>query len=666
MNDSSVTSEPAPGAAAAPAAGEVVQPPPAATPAPAAHQPHAAQNRRDRLRLCLLALGVVYGDIGTSPLYALRECFFGSHNVAPTHANVMGVLSLVLWSLIFIVSIKYLFFVLRADNRGEGGILALMALVTSGTKVSGRLRTAVIMLGIFGAALLFGDGIITPAISVLSAVEGLEVATPIFHSYIIPITVIVLVGLFVLQQRGSSGVGALFGPIMLLWFGSLAVLGIVSIVQDVSVLAAVNPQHAARFFMHNGWHGFMVLGSVLLVVTGGEALYADIGHFGPRPIRIDWYVFVLPALLLNYFGQGAMLLHSPEVVMASGNTFFAIVPPWALYPMVALSTVAAVIASQAVISGVFSLTRQAVQLNYLPRMAIEHTSASHMGQIYVPQVNMLMMLGTIALVVGFGQSSDLAAAYGTAVIGTMLITTTIFALFARLRWNWSWPAVALLCLPLLVVELAFMSATAIKILQGGWVPLAVGGVIFLLATTWKRGKAIVFERLYGRLLPMAIFIRDVKAHPPLRAKGTAVFMTGSPHGVPLALMHNLKHNQVLHERVIMLTVQTDEVPHVSDDERVQVETLGEDFYSVVARYGFMEEPNVPQVLAQCGRQGLHVDINRTTFFLGHETLIAAAKPAMPLWRERLFAYMSRNALPATAFFDLPPNRVIEVGTQIEM
>ncbi len=659
MNDTSVVSEPAP---ALPA----VAPPlaPRAESPPAEH--HRPRSGREFAGLCLLALGVVYGDIGTSPLYALRECFFGSHPVAPTHGNVLGVLSLVIWSLVFIISIKYLYFVLRADNRGEGGILALMALLTSGIKITGRTKTVVITLGIFGGALLFGDGIITPAISVLSAVEGLEVATPVFHSYIVPITCIVLIALFLIQKRGTAAVGAMFGPVMIVWFISLAILGLMSILKEPAVLAAVSPHYAAQLFVQNGWHGFLVLGSVFLVVTGGEALYADMGHFGRSPIRFDWYTFVLPALLLNYFGQGAMLLHSPEIAIASQNTFFALVPSWALYPMVALATAATVIASQAVISGVFSLARQAVQLGYMPRMSIEHTSASHIGQIFVPQVNTLMMLGTIALVIGFGESSDLAAAYGIAVTMTMVITTVLFALLERTRWNWSWPAIILLCMPLAMIELAFFGANAVKILQGGWVPLVIGGFIFLLAMTWKRGKAIVFERLYGRLLPIEVFIRDVQAHPPLRAKGTAVFMTGSPHGVPLALMHNLKHNQVLHDRVVMLTVQTEEVPHISPDERVQIEDLGGGFHSVVARYGFMEEPNVPDILAHCARNNLPFEVNKTTFFLGHETLIAASQPAMPLWREKLFVYLSRNALPATAFFDLPPNRVIEVGTQIEL
>jgi KUP system potassium uptake protein len=401
-------------------------------------------------------------------------------------------------------------------------------------------------------------------------------------------------------------------------------------------------------------------------VTGGEALYADMGHFGARPIRLDWYAFVLPALLLNYFGQGAMLLHTPDGSKAAENTFYALVPSWALFPMVALATAATVIASQAVISGVFSLTRQAIQLGYMPRMSIEHTSASHIGQIFVPQVNVLMMVGTITLVIGFGESSHLAAAYGIAVTATMVITTLLFAMLAHSRWNWSWMSVALLCAPLILIETAFFGANIIKVFQGGWVPLAIGVAIFVIAMTWKRGKAIVFERLYGRLLPIEVFIRDVHAHPPLRAKGPAVFMTGSPHGVPLALMHNLKHNQVLHERVVLLTVQVEEVPHVPPEERVHIEDLGGGFHSVVARYGFMEDPNVPDVLGHCARQGLPFEIHRTTFLLGHETLIPATQPAMPIWREKLYVYLSRNALPATAFFDLPPNRVIEVGTQIEM
>jgi KUP system potassium uptake protein len=651
-------------AAVAPVAAPPVPPEPEIGP----YDPHAPHSRRDLARLCLLALGVVYGDIGTSPLYALRECFFGSHPVDHrVPANVLGVLSLVFWLLLIIVSVKYLVFVLRADNQGEGGIMALMALLAHGLEsVGGVTKAIVVALGLFGGALLFGDGIITPAISVLSAVEGLEVATPVFQPYILPITIAVIVGLFLIQRHGSATIGSMFGPIMFLWFTSIALLGLAAIVRHPQVLGAISPHHAVTFFVHNGWTGFLVLGTVVLVVTGAEALYADMGHFGPKPIRIDWYYFVLPALLLNYFGQGAMLLRQPVAGHAVENTFYALVPPWALYPMVVLATVSAAIASQAVISGVFSIARQTVQLGYMPRMAIEHTSARRIGQIYVPQVNTLMLLGTLALVVGFGESSDLAAAYGVAVTLTMVITTLLLAVLTHERWGWKWYATAALCVPVFVIELALSGANIIKVTHGGWVPLALAFGLFAMATTWKRGRQIVYERFYSRLMPIDIFIRDVEKHPPHRVKGTAVFMTGSASGVPLALMHNLKHNQVLHERIVMLTVQTEDIPHVPHEERLALESLGSGFHRVVARYGFMEEPDMLEILQVCGERGLAFDLGRTTFFLGHETLVPGRKRVMWRWRSRLFALMSRNALPATTFFHIPPNRVVEVGTQIEM
>jgi KUP system potassium uptake protein len=625
-----------------------------------------AQRRRDLARLCLLALGVVYGDIGTSPLYALRECFFGSHPVPATHDNVLGVMSLVVWSLIIVISLKYLVLVLRADNRGEGGILALMALLAHGVQgTGGRLRILVVALGLFGGALLFGDGIITPAISVLSAVEGLEVATPMFDSFVVPITIVVIIGLFMIQRHGTAAIGALFGPVMIVWFVSLALLGIWWTARYPDVLAAVSPHHAIAFFANNGWTGYLVMGSVFLVVTGGEALYADMGHFGPRPIRLDWYGLVLPALLLNYFGQAAMLLHSSGAP-PHDNTFYALVPSWALYPMVALATAATVIASQAVISGVYSLARQAVQLGYLPRLAIEHTSARQIGQIYVPQVNAMMLVGTIALVLGFSESSRLAAAYGVAVTMTMVITTMLLAILARERWHWGWPLTLAVCVPLLVIDVAFLGANIIKVPQGGWVPLAIAAALYAMASTWKRGREIVFERLYSRLTPIEVFIMDVQKHPPTRVKGTAVFMTGSPLGVPLPLMHNLKHNHVLHERVVMLTVQTDESPSVPRERQVGVEALGGGFHRGVARYGFMQEPDVSEILEICGERGLAFDVQRTTFFLGHETLVPGRQRTMSRWRQRLFAFLSRNAVPATVFFRIPANRVIEVGAQIEM
>jgi len=543
--------------------------------------------------LSLTALGIVYGDIGTSPLYAVRESFLPSHGLAVTPANVLGVLSLIFWSLIVVISIKYLVFVLRADNRGEGGILALAALCTPmGIRQRGG-RRGLIMLGLFGTALLYGDGAITPAISVLSAVEGLEVATPFFEPYIIPITIVILVLLFAAQRQGTARVGRVFGPVTLLWFATLAVLGIRQILQEPGVLAAASPVHGFSFFVENGWRGFVVLGSVFLVVTGGEALYADMGHFGRRPIRVAWFVVVLPALLLNYFGQGALLIHSPT---AAENPFYRMAPSWALYPVVGIATAATVIASQALISGAFSLTMQAVQLGYLPRVAIDHTSAREFGQIYIPGVNWALMVACIGLVLGFRSSSNLAAAYGVAVTTTMVITAVLLFVVARERWRWSLPLAALMAGFFLAIDVAFWAANLIKIPHGGWFPLVVGAVIFGLMTTWQRGRGILTDRIGAGLLPAELFLRDIEAKAPPRVPGTAVFMYSNPAATPPAL-HNLKHNKVLHERVVFLAVETGEAPHVEAENRARIEDLGVGFYRVRLSYGFMDEPNVPAALA---------------------------------------------------------------------
>jgi KUP system potassium uptake protein len=621
--------------------------------------------RRDLARLSLLALGVVFGDIGTSPLYAMRECFHAEHGVAATRENVFGVLSLIVWSLVIVISIKYLIFILRADNRGEGGILALMAMLHPGSLMKATpLRRIIVYVGLFGAALLYGDGVITPAVSVLGAIEGLEVATPsLDQRVIIPVALAILLGLFAIQKTGTGIVGTLFGPITIVWFVTIAALGAVWIVRRPDVLAAVNPIHALEFFGRNGWFGYLVLGSVFLVVTGGEALYSDIGHFGTKPIRLAWFVLVFPALLLNYFGQGAWLLEHPT---RTENTFYALAPSWFLFPLVGIATLAACIASQAVISGVFSLTRQAVQLGYLPRVQIDHTSERQIGQIYIGSVNWIMFFATAGLVIGFQSASNLAAAYGVAVSLEMVLTTVLFFMLAVLRWKWNPVATFALCALFFSVEAAFFGANMLKVLHGGWFPLALAAFIFTLSITWKRGREVLAERVRARLMPLESFLQHLKYDMPARVKGTAIFMSGNIETVPIALLHNLKHNQVLHERVIFLTVQGEDMPYVPPEQFLEYQELSEGFHRVVARYGFMEEPDVPRLLKKCASKGLHFDMSRTTFFLGRETILATKKPAMAIWREKLFAVMTRNALSATAYFRIPPERVIEVGAQVEI
>jgi KUP system potassium uptake protein len=615
------------------------------------------------LVLSLAALGVVYGDIGTSPLYALRECFHGPHSIVPTPGNILGVLSLIFWSLIIVISVKYLVFVLHADNHGEGGILSLTALATP-IKPSGKSeRWVLIVMGIFGAALLYGDGVITPAISILGAMEGLTVATPLFNPYIVPITIAIIVALFLLQSRGTAGIGKIFGPVTFVWFGVLAVLGILQIIRYPEVLAAINPLHGLDFFLRNGWYGFLILGSVFLVVTGGEALYADMGHFGIRPIRLAWFTVVLPSLFLNYFGQGALLLENPG---AAENPFYRLVPSWGLFPMVLLATAAAVIASQAVITGAFSLTMQAVQLGFSPRLKITHTSTREFGQIYIPTVNWALMLGCIAIVVGFRSSSNLAAAYGVAVTSTMVITTILFYVVAREGWGWSRLTAGLLALFFLVIDLSFFGANIIKVAQGGWFPLLLAAMVFTVMMTWKKGRRILSERIQSDSQPLEDFLQEIERRPPLRVPGTAIFMNGNATRTPPALIHNLEHNKVLHQRVLFLTVKTRLVPYVEEHERVEIEPIGNGFYRLRVFYGYMEDPEIPRVLENVQAPGFKFDPKDTTYFLGRETIMASKRPGMALWREKIFALISRNATSATAYFCLPPDRVVELGSQVEI
>jgi KUP system potassium uptake protein len=613
--------------------------------------------------LTLTALGVVYGDIGTSPLYTIRECFYGTHAVPVTPENVLGVLSMVLYALFIVISIKYIVVVMRADNQGEGGILALTALLPP-RYASNRAGISVLVgLGIFGAALLYGDGMITPAISVLGAVEGLQVETPLFAPYVVPMSVAILVVLFLFQKYGTHGVGRLFGPIMVVWFVTIAGLGISWIVREPSIVGAMNPLHAVRYFRAHGLPGIAVLGAVFLAVTGGEALYADMGHFGKTPIRIAWFALVLPALVLNYFGQGALLLLNGA---AARQPFFLLAPSWALFPLVGIATAAAIIASQALISGAFSLTQQAIQLGYAPRLNIEHTSSHEMGQVYVPQVNWALMMSTILIVIGFGSSSALAAAYGIAVTMTMVITAVLLHVIAVERWKWPTPVALAITLVFLTIDLTFFGANLLKLFQGGWLPIVIGACIFAVMTTWKTGRRIVAERLVARAIPVDHFLEVITAAPPIRVPGTAVFMTAQPRGIPPALAHNLRHNKMLHEHVVLLTVRTAPVPHVPDDQRVSVDALGFGIFTVRLVYGFMEDPHVPHALHEARALGLHIDLDDITYFLGRETILVTGRRGMARWRERLFVVITRNAVGATAFFRLPPERVVELGVQVEI
>jgi KUP system potassium uptake protein len=622
------------------------------------------RNRRF-LFLTLTALGVVYGNIGTNPLFTMRECFFGTHSFPPTPENVLGILSLIFWSLVAVISCKYLLFVMRADNRGEGGILALLALLVPRGDTSWEKRRILLWLGLFGAALLYGDGVITPAISILSAVEGLKVATPALERYVVPCTVLIVVLLFLVQKRGTAGVGMLFGPIMIVWFITIAALGINGIVKAPQVLAAVNPVHAVNFFLNYHWSGFLVLGAVFLSVAGGEALYADMGHFGRGPIRFAWFSMVFPALLFNYFGQGALILSNPK---EAEQPFYHLAPAGMLYPLVFLATLATVIASQAIITGAFSMTRQAMQLGVCPRMRIIHTSPEEIGQIYMPAVNWLLMISTVLVVAGFETSGNLAAAYGVAVATTMLSTTILAFFVTRERWKWNFLTAGLVAALLFVMDISFFGANLLKFAYGGWLPIAAGVVIFILMTTWGRGGELLNRELRKIAEPLDEFLRAIASEPPVRVPGTAVFLVRRlDDGTPPMLIHHLSRNKALHELVVLLTVVYENVPRIPAAERLEVTRLEQGFYRVIVRYGFMQSPNVPVALRECEQYDLLVDTDSVTYYMARETLIPTERRiGMMLWREKLFSFMARNALHASAFYKIPPGQVIEIGMQVEI
>jgi KUP system potassium uptake protein len=613
-------------------------------------------------RLSLAALGVVFGDISTSPIYAIRECFHGEYGIEVSHANVMGILSLMFWTLVLIVGVKYLSFVFRANNHGEGGVMAMTALVRDRKEpYENRLGISVVALGLFAACLLYGDGMITPAISVLSAVEGIGIVTPVFDRYVIPITIAILLGLFLIQRQGTARLGGLFGPVILVWLCFLAITGIAQIVRMPHVLAALSPWYAIRFFIFNKMHGFVVLGAVFLVVTGTEALYADMGHFGTRPIRLTWFIIVFPALVLNYFGQGALLLVDPQ---ATGHPFYAMVPAWAMIPTVLLATLSTIIASQAVISGAFSMTHQAIQLGYLPRLNIRHTAATQIGQIYVGPVNWLLMLCTVLLVAGFQSSGKLAAAYGVAVTSTMIITTILFFVVARKLWQWPVVWAASLAGLFLLLDVPFFAANITKILHGAWFPLVIGVVFFTLMLTWAKGRWTLAAKLRKIMPPVHQFIVDLASHPPKKIDGDGVFLTGSWNAVPVALAKNVKHNNVVHSRTILLHFRVEDVPRVPNLEKVQTEKLSGGFHRIRARYGFMENPTLGSVLTLARGQGLDLNPQTTSFYIGRENLVIAETSAMMRWRANLFIFMARNAADATSFFNLPEDRVVEIGVRV--
>ncbi|HZQ75577.1 MAG TPA: potassium transporter Kup [Burkholderiales bacterium] len=619
---------------------------------------------RSTAALSLLALGVVYGDIGTSPLYAVKETFNPDHGIPLTAENILGGVSAIFWALMIVVSLKYVLLVLRADNRGEGGIMALLALATKSVREHPHWSGTLLAIGVFGASLFYGDAVLTPAISVLSAVEGLEVGTAAFKPYIVPLSAGILVGLFLIQKQGTGVVGLLFGPVMLLWFLALGAVGVWNIAGTPGVLAALDPRHALQFVTGHGFASFVVLGAVLLAFTGAEALYADMGHFGKSAVRVAWFGLVAPALVLNYFGQGALLIANPK---ALENPFYLAFPSWALYPMVALATAATVIASQATISGAYSMTQQAIQLGYLPRMAIQHTSAKVIGQIYVPAVNWTLLVIVAAAVIGFGSSTRLANAYGVAVMGTMLVTT--FLTFFVIRYGWGYPL--WLCLAatgfFMVIDATFFAAAMHKVMEGGWFPLALGAAVFTIMVTWRRGREILLERLRAAAIPLDSFLKSLFTAPPQRIPGTAVFLTAQPDATPNALLHSLKHYKVLHERVVFLTVEYRDVPWVSFDERVKCERLGHDCWRVRVRYGFMNRPDVLAALELCGALGLEFREMETSFFLSREKVVPVpGREGMALWRERLFAAMARNAGNVTDYFNIPTNRVVELGTRVEI
>ena len=611
--------------------------------------------------LALAALGVVYGDIGTSPLYAVKEVFAGNHPIPVTVANIYGSLSLFFWALIIVVSVKYVTFIMRADNRGEGGIMALIALALHTVQDKPHHARWIMIVGVLGAAMFYGDGMVTPAISVLSAVEGLEVGAPALHAFVIPITIVVLFILFFVQKSGTAVVGAFFGPVMLLWFTTLATLGAINIVDHPAILSALNPLYGIEFLLANKAMSLMAMGNVVLAVTGAEALYADMGHFGRKPISRTWFAFVLPALVLNYFGQGALILADPE---AAKNPFFLSAPDWALYPLIGLATLATVIASQAVISGAFSVTRQAMQLGFVPRMEVQHTSEKEQGQIYLPAVNWGLMVAVMILVLGFKSSNNLAAAYGIAVTGDMVITSVLATVVVAKVWKWGWIRAGLIFACFLAVELVFLTANILKIPDGGWFPLVAGMAIFVLMTTWKRGRQLLADRLKGERLELMMFLDSLASSMPTRVAGTDMFLNADPKGVPHALLHNLMHNKVLHERVVLVSVQIFDVPYVPDIDRVEVRQLKENFWSVIVQYGFKDEPDIPEAMALCADAGLEFSQLETSYFIGRETLIPRLGSEMAFWREKIFVAMFRNGGSATAFFNIPSNRVVELGTQV--
>ena len=627
------------------------------------HGTNESETKRRLAALAVGAVGVVYGDIGTSPLYTLQTTL--SHDgMKPTPESIYGVLSLIFWAQILVVSLKYVVFIMRADNKGEGGIMALMALAQRSVRSQPKLRWVLAILGIFGASLFYGDGVITPAISVLSAVEGVKVAAPGLAHWVVPVTAVILFFLFALQRHGTARVGSVFGPVMMVWFIVIALLGLHLVVRHPQVLWAINPIHGVRFFFTHGIQAFIALGGVVLALTGAEALYADMGHFGKRPIRMAWFSFVLPALVLNYFGQGALLLAHPDAI---DNPFFKMVPQILLYPMIGLATVATVIASQAVISGAFSMTREAMSLGYSMRMQVVHTSREMSGQIFVPWVNSFLLVMVLVAVFGFRSSDSLSAAYGIAVTGTMTITTLLALVVARYQWHWHPIAVAAAGVLFLTIDLSFLGANLIKIEFGGWFPLVLGLGVFVLMTTWRRGRELVVREIKQGGLALAPFIANISEHPPLRVPGTAVFLTANQNAVPHALLHNLKHNKVLHERNVMLTVDMLETPVAEAGERIQITAMGNEFFGLELRFGFAEDPNIPLALSQCSRGGLPFDLMDTTFFLSRENIVAdKRRPGMVLWRDKLFAFMARNAMPATAFFQIPGNRLIELGAQVEI
>ncbi|MBT4386381.1 MAG: potassium transporter Kup [Betaproteobacteria bacterium] len=606
------------------------------------------KHKQNIAALTIAAIGVVFGDIGTSPIYTIREVFSPRYGIAPSPDNILGCLSLIFWALALIVSIKYVFFMLRADNRGEGGMMALLALVLRATEKKPKKRFFLIALGLFGAALFYGDGIITPAISVLSAVEGLGVATPTLQPYVMPITIVIVILLFMLQQRGSGGVGALFGPVTVIWFGVLGFLGLINLGLDISIFKALNPVYAAQFFITNKIFGFLAIGAIALAVTGTEGIYTDMGHFGRKPIRIAWTLWVWPNLLLNYFGQGALILAQPETI---AHPFYNMVPAWGLYPLIGMTTIATVVASQAVISGTYSLTRQAIQLGYCPRLDVFHTSESEIGQIYMPWINWMLLAAVLLLILTFGSSSNLAGAYGVAVTGMMAIDTVMAYFVVTHLWGWRrWYALPI-AIVFLTLDLILFSANSIKILHGGWFPFTIGLILFTLAPD---------------ALELEPFLKGLAAYPPQRVSGTAVFMTTSSDTVPHALLHNLNHNKVLHERIVLLTVSTEEIPHVSSKERVAVESVTNEFHKILVRYGFKDQPDIPSALELCAPFGLKFNTMETSYFLSRQTLVPKLGKDMSLWREKLFALMSRNSTSAISFFKLPANRVVELGTRIEL